>query len=91
MEPFRKTTDQDMEKLLKAVELFRAYDPEMPAQVMSVFLYIASHDDCSKVQLQDQLEGLNMPSASASQGPGQGEPFEYSGPVKESLSRSRLS
>ena len=66
MEPFRKTTDQDMEKLLKAVELFRAYDPEMPAQVMSVFLYIASHDDCSKVQLQDQFEGLNMPSASAS-------------------------
>lgn len=66
MEPFRKTTDQDMAKLLKAVELFRAYDPEIPAQVMSVFLYIASHDDCSKVQLQDQLEGLNMPSASAS-------------------------
>ena len=55
-----------MEKLLKAVELFRAYDPEIPAQVMSVFLYIASHNDCSKVQLQDKEYGLNMPSASAS-------------------------
>ena len=38
----------------------------MPAQVISVFLYIASHDDCTKVQLQDKYEGLNMPSASAS-------------------------
>ena len=66
MEVFRQTTDHQMEKLLKAVELFRAYDPEMPAQVMSVFLYIASHNDCAKVQLQDKEYGLNMPSASAS-------------------------
>lgn len=66
MEPFRETTDLDMEKLLKAIELFRSYDPEIPAQVMSVFLYIASHDDCSKVQIQDKQVGLNMPSASAS-------------------------
>lgn len=66
MEPFRKTTDLEMEKLLKAMELFRSYDPEMPAQVISVFLYIASHNDCSKVQLQDKTDGLNMPSASAS-------------------------
>jgi len=66
MEPFRKTTDLEMSKLLKAMELFRSHDPEMPAQVISVFLYIASHDDCTKVQLQDKYEGLNMPSASAS-------------------------
>ena len=66
MEPFRKTTDLDMAKLLRAMELFRSYDTEIPAQVLSVFLYIASHDDCSKVQLQDEQEGLNMPSASAS-------------------------
>ena len=66
MEPFRKTTDLEMEKLLKAMELFRSYDPEIPAQVISVFLYIASHDDCSKVQIQDKEVGLNMPSASAS-------------------------
>ena len=55
-----------MEKLLKAMELFRSYDPEIPAQVISVFLYIASHDDVSKVQIQDKEVGLNMPSASAS-------------------------
>ena len=66
LEPFRKTTDLEMEKLLKAMELFRSHDPEIPAQVISVFLYIASHDDCSKVQLQDKEVGLNMPSASAS-------------------------
>jgi DNA-binding MarR family transcriptional regulator len=66
MEPFRKTTDLEMEKLLKAMELFRSYDPEIPAQVISVFLYIASHDDVSKVQIQDKDAGLNMPSASAS-------------------------
>ena len=48
------------------MELFRSHDPEIPAQVISVFLYIASHDDCSKVQLQDKEVGLNMPSASAS-------------------------
>tara|TARA_R100000234_G_C4986673_1_gene173605 strand:+ start:966 stop:1325 length:360 start_codon:yes stop_codon:yes gene_type:complete len=66
MEPFRKTTDLEMEKLLKAMELFRSYDPEIPAQVISVFLYIASHDDVSKVQIQDKEVGLNMPSASAS-------------------------
>ena len=66
MEVFRQTTDHQMEKLLQAMELFRSYDPEIPAQVISVFLYIASHDDCTKVQLQDKAEGLNMPSASAS-------------------------
>jgi len=66
MEPFRETTDLEMEKLLKAMELFRSYDPEIPAQVISVFLYIASHDDVSKVQIQDKEVGLNMPSASAS-------------------------
>ena len=48
------------------MELFRSHDPEMPAQVISVFLYIASHDDCSKVQLQDKDAGLNMLSSSAS-------------------------
>ena len=63
---FREVTDLRMEKLLKAIELFRSYDPEIPAQVISVFLYIASHNNCSKVQIQDEEFGLNMASASAS-------------------------
>ena len=63
---FREVTDLKMEKLLKAVELFRSYDSEIPAQVISVFLYIATHNNCSKVQIQDEEYGLNMPSASAS-------------------------
>ena len=63
---FREVTDLKMEKLLKAVEFFRSYDSEIPAQVISVFLYIATHNNCSKVQIQDEEYGLNMPSASAS-------------------------
>ena len=63
---FRVTTDHQMEKVLKVIELFRDIDSEIPAQVISVFLYIASHNDCSKVQLQDEDVGIDMPSASAS-------------------------
>ena len=66
MEVFRPVTNAQIARLLKAMELFRSYDPEIPAQVISVFLYIASHDDCTKLQLQDKDIGLNMPSASAS-------------------------
>ena len=66
IDQFREVTDLRMEKLLKAIELFRSFDPEIPAQVISVFLYIASHNNCSKVQIQDEEFGLNMPSASAS-------------------------
>lgn len=66
MDIFRVTTDHQMEKVLKVIELFREIDSEIPAQVISVFLYIASHNDCSKVQLQDPDVGIDMPSASAS-------------------------
>ena len=55
-----------MEKLLRAIELCRRHDPELPSQVISVFLYIASHDDCTKVQLGDHDVGLGMSSASCS-------------------------
>ena len=37
---FREVTDLKMEKLLKAVEFFRSYDSEIPAQVISVYIYI---------------------------------------------------
>lgn len=63
---FRVTTDHQMEKVLKVIELFRDIDSEIPAQVISVFLYIASHNDCAKTQLQDEDVGIGMPSASAS-------------------------
>ena len=65
-DPWRTVTNVPMEKLLRAIELFRRHDPELPSQVISVFLYIASHDDCTKVQLGDDDVGLGMSSASCS-------------------------
>ena len=38
MEPFRQTTDLEMEKLLKAMELFRSYDPEIPVNIVELGL-----------------------------------------------------
>ena len=63
----RGVTDSDIEKLAQAIELFRNSDSEntkeIPAQVISTFLYVASHDDCNKI---DMERALNMSSASGS-------------------------
>ncbi len=44
-----------MQKLAQAVELFRTHDKQIPAQVIATFLYVASHDDCLKVDLEKAL------------------------------------
>ena len=44
-----------MAKLAQAIEHFRTLDKEIPAQVIATFLYVASHDDCSKVDLEKAL------------------------------------
>ena len=63
----RGVTDAEMEKLAQAVEFFRSFDnentKEIPAQVIATFLYVASHDDCNKIDLE---KSLNMSSASGS-------------------------
>ena len=54
-DPSRAITDIDMAKLAKAIEHFRTLDKEIPAQVIATFLYVASHDDCNKVDLEKAL------------------------------------
>ena len=54
-DPSRAITDIDMAKLAKAIEHFRTLDKEIPAQVIATFLYVASHNDCNKVDLEKAL------------------------------------
>ena len=54
-DPSRVVTDFQMQKLAQAVELFRTHDKEIPAQVIATFLYVASHDDCFKGDLEKAL------------------------------------
>ena len=54
-DPSRVVTDFQMQKLAQAVELFRTHDKEIPAQVIATFLYVASHDDCLKSDLEKEL------------------------------------
>ena len=52
-----------MAKFAQAVELFRKIDKEIPAQVIACFLYVASHNDCNKI---DMEKALKFSSASGS-------------------------
>jgi len=52
-----------MERMLQVMDLFRVLDREMPAQVIACFLYIASHNNCHKTALE---QDLGMPTASGS-------------------------
>ena len=54
-DPSREITDIDIAKLAQANEHFRTLDKEIPAQVIATFLYVASHDDCNKVDLEKAL------------------------------------
>tara|TARA_R100001460_G_scaffold39525_5_gene74346 strand:+ start:1760 stop:2128 length:369 start_codon:yes stop_codon:yes gene_type:complete len=67
MDPYRKTlTDQKIFKLYEVINILREYDREMPAQLLSTLLYIASHKDCHKQALEDPNEGLGLSTAAAS-------------------------
>ena len=64
MDPIRtQTTDARLEKVHGAFECIRLLDREMPGQVVSIFLYVASHDGCHKQALEAEL-GLTTASAS---------------------------
>lgn len=54
-DPSRVVTDYQLVKLAQAIEHFRTYDKEIPAQVIATFLYVASHDDCLKSDLEKEL------------------------------------
>lgn len=56
MDPLKRAvTDDSMLTLLKAFERLRVLDREMPGQVVSTFLYIASHDPCHKQAIEEDL------------------------------------
>jgi DNA-binding MarR family transcriptional regulator len=48
-----------MERVLHAVDLLRGMDREMPAQVLATFFYIASHNNCHKQAMEEELEMSN--------------------------------
>jgi DNA-binding MarR family transcriptional regulator len=57
MDPLRRQlTDPDIERLLKVIERIRILDRQFPAQVLSSLLYIASHDNCHKQALEEDLD-----------------------------------
>ena len=58
-----QATDARLERIANAFDLIRKLDREMPGQVVSVFLYIASHDGCNKQALEQEL-GLTTASSS---------------------------
>ena len=59
----RKVTDEQIERLLKVINLIRLYDREVPAQVLATLFYIGSRNDCHKTALE---EDLNFTTASSS-------------------------
>jgi len=48
-------TDDVMRTQLRIAELFRDLDDEVPGQLVSTFLYIASHNPCHMQAIQDAL------------------------------------
>lgn len=51
----RLCTDDQMARLMDVIEVFRAMDREVPAQVISTFLYVAAHNPCHAQSLQLDL------------------------------------
>lgn len=64
MDPYRRQlTNPKAHKLQMVLELFRLIEQEMPAQVITTFLYVAAHDNCHKTALEEDL-GLTAASGS---------------------------
>ena len=59
----RKLTDQRLSSILQAWELLRTRHHELPAQAVTVFLYVASHDPCHKQSIEED-QGLTTASCS---------------------------
>ena len=51
----RVITSQNLNRLLKAVELLRVLESEMTTQTAVTFLYVAAHDGCNKYDLEVEL------------------------------------
>jgi DNA-binding MarR family transcriptional regulator len=58
-----QVTDLEIEKLRKVIDVLRLFDREVPAQVISTFFYIASHEGCFTRHLVEEI-GLSSSSVS---------------------------
>ena len=57
MDPIKRDqTNDDMARVLIAIERLRRLEREIPTQVCSVFLYVASHNPCHKEAIEEDLE-----------------------------------
>ena len=57
MDPIKnRISDESMLGLLSAIEEFRKLEREMPAQLLSVLLYVATHDPCHKQAIEQDLD-----------------------------------
>ena len=52
----RLVTNDNALKLMLMSEKFRELDREVPGQVVAMFLYIASHNPCHKMAIEEDLE-----------------------------------
>lgn len=59
----KQVTDEDLLPLLEVMEEFRVLKTEVPAQTISTFLYVATHNPCLLTDLQRDLK---LQSSSAS-------------------------
>ena len=56
-------TDRYMDRMRRVMDLMRLFDREVPAQVLSTFFYVASHEGCTTVEMPEPL-GLAQSSVS---------------------------
>lgn len=57
MDPLkRQLTSPRLNQVLKAFELLRLMDREIPGQLVTTFLYIASHNPCHKLAMEQDLD-----------------------------------
>lgn len=56
MDPLRRQrTNPRMERVLKVINLLRLLDRELPAQVVATYFYVASHENCHKAAMEEDL------------------------------------
>lgn len=48
-------TDEELLPLLEVMEEFRGFHKEVPAQMLSTFLFIATHNPCSLKSIEEEL------------------------------------
>jgi DNA-binding MarR family transcriptional regulator len=57
MDPLRRQqTDAKVLRVLTALEKLRELNREFPAQLLSTLLYVASHKDCHKQAMEEDLD-----------------------------------